>query len=71
MPRRCASTPPPIPTPVSNAEFSLVGTAEQNRTLVELTSESSGLVRAIQALRPRNFSGGGHLIEAVLAERAR
>ena len=51
---------------LSNAEFSLVGTAEQNRTLVELTSESSGLVRAIQALRPRNFSGGGHLIEAVL-----
>ena len=49
-----------------NAEFSLVGIAEQNRTFVELTSENSALARAIQALRPRNVSGGGHLVEAVL-----
>jgi VWFA-related protein len=48
------------------AAFSIVGIAEQNRTIVDYTSESAALAGAIRLLLPRNVNGGGHLVEAVL-----
>jgi hypothetical protein len=51
---------------LSRADFSLVGIAEQNRTLVDLTHDGSELLKGIQALRVRTVNGGGHLLEGVL-----
>ncbi len=48
------------------AAFSIVGIAEQNRTIVDYTSQSGPLQGAIRLLIPRNVNAGGHLVEGVL-----
>lgn len=48
------------------AEFALVGISEQNRTIVDYTTQNTALANGIRSLIPRNVNGGGHLVEAVL-----
>jgi hypothetical protein len=51
---------------LSQAEFSVTGIAEQNRTYARLTSDGYVLGTAVRALQARNANGGGHLVEAVI-----
>ena len=51
---------------LTQAEFSVVGIAEQNRTYADFTNDGYVLGNAIRALQARNVNGGGHLVEAVL-----
>ncbi len=47
-------------------EFSIIGIAGQNRTLVGLTSEGGALGQALQDLRAREGPSGGYLLEGVM-----
>jgi VWFA-related protein len=51
---------------LNQAEFSVTGIAEQNRTYTDFTRDGDALGNAIRALQSRNVNGGGHLLEAVL-----
>src|SRR4029453_10423645 len=49
-----------------HAEVALVGISEQNRTIVDYSTQNTALANGIRSLIPRNVNGGGHLVEAVL-----
>jgi VWFA-related protein len=51
---------------LGQAEFSLVGLAGQNRTLMEFTDQNAALVGAVRGLRARTGQSEQHLVEAVL-----
>ena len=50
---------------VGRAEFSLIGIADQNRTLVEFTEDEAKLANGLVALRSRIGPLGQHLMEAL------
>ena len=50
---------------ILDADFSIVGLAGQNRTLVDFTQRSDALVPVVRGLRARPGERGQHVIEAV------
>jgi VWFA-related protein len=50
---------------LGQATFSLVGIADQNRTLLEFTDNAAMLVSAVRTLQPRIGQPGQHLVAAV------